>query len=147
MNSYPLVVSQDLVFRAKRTTLLGSASALNAAMAGLEIFFILRTVPAPPRFSRAVAKPLAAAAVMAAAAWAAHGLLDKLLRCFGFLWKTAADGTRYFSYMGGAISTVAGILVGVAVYAALILALHAIAKEDLTLMPKGDKIARLLRIK
>ena len=36
MNTYPLLVSQDLVFRAKRTTLLGSASALNAAVAGLE---------------------------------------------------------------------------------------------------------------
>ena len=36
MNTYPLLVSQDLVFRAKRTTLLGSASALNTAVAGLE---------------------------------------------------------------------------------------------------------------
>ena len=36
MNTYPLLVSQDLVFRAKRTTLLGSASALNAAVAGLD---------------------------------------------------------------------------------------------------------------
>lgn len=36
MNTYPLLVSQDLVFRAKRATLLGSASALNAAVAGLD---------------------------------------------------------------------------------------------------------------
>ena len=37
MNTYPLLVSQDLVFRSKRTNLLSSASALNAAVAGLEI--------------------------------------------------------------------------------------------------------------
>ena len=35
MNSYPLVVSQDLVFRAKQTTLLSSASAINTAVSGL----------------------------------------------------------------------------------------------------------------
>ena len=35
MNSYPLVVSQDLVFRAKRTTLLSSVSAINTAVSGL----------------------------------------------------------------------------------------------------------------
>ena len=36
MNTYPLPVSQDLVFRAKRTTLLSSVSALNAAVANLD---------------------------------------------------------------------------------------------------------------
>ncbi len=36
MNTYPLLVSQDLVFRSKRTNLISSASALNAAVAGLE---------------------------------------------------------------------------------------------------------------
>jgi len=36
MNTYPLLVSEDLVFRAKRTTLLSSASAINAAMSGLD---------------------------------------------------------------------------------------------------------------
>ena len=36
MNTYPLVVSQDLVFRSKRTTLQAAASAINAALAGLD---------------------------------------------------------------------------------------------------------------
>ncbi len=36
MNTYPLLVSEDLVVRAKRTTLLGSAAAINAAVAGLD---------------------------------------------------------------------------------------------------------------
>ena len=36
MNTYPLLVSEDLVFRAKPTALQASASAINTAVAGLE---------------------------------------------------------------------------------------------------------------
>ena len=36
MNTYPLLVSEDLVFRSKHTTLQASAAAINAAVAGLE---------------------------------------------------------------------------------------------------------------
>ena len=43
-------------------------------------------------------------------------------------------------------TSVAAIGVAAIVYFALILLTKAISKEDLALMPKGDKIARLLRI-
>ena len=33
------------------------------------------------------------------------------------------------------------------VYLVLVVALRAISREDLSLMPKGDKIAKLLRIR
>lgn len=119
-----------------------------AVSALLEMFIIHRAVPAPPRFSRAIAKPLLASAVMAAAVWAVHGLADRLLRGMDFLWKTnTLTGERYFSYLGRAGSTVGAILVGVAVYLALVLALRAISREDLSLMPKGEKLAKLLRIR
>ncbi len=36
MNTYPLLVSQDLVFQAKRSALLSGAAALNTAMSGLD---------------------------------------------------------------------------------------------------------------
>ena len=36
MNTYPLMVSEDLVFRAKRTALQSGASAINVAVSGLE---------------------------------------------------------------------------------------------------------------
>ena len=65
---------------------------------------------------------------MAACAWAVHGLLSGPLKL----------STR--------IAVIPAILVAVPVYLALILTLNAISKEDLALMPKGDKIARLLRI-
>ena len=41
----------------------------------------------------------------------------------------------------------AAIAVAVVVYAVLILLTRAISKDDLALMPKGERIARLLRVK
>lgn len=48
--------------------------------------------------------------------------------------------------MGNAIATLGGIGIGVVVYVVLIVALKAISKDDLSLMPKGDKLAKILRI-
>ena len=45
-----------------------------------------------------------------------------------------------------AAATMAAILVAVVIYFVLIVALRAISRDDLALMPKGDKLARLLRL-
>lgn len=100
-------------------------------VAALDLFVIHRIVPTPPKFKRIFIKPLIASVIMAAAAWAFHGLLARLLGGSG---------------MGNAIATVGGIGAGVLVYAALIVVLKAISKDDLALMPKGDKLAKLLRL-
>ena len=92
----------------------------------LEMLIIRRAIPQPPSFLRALLKPLAAALVMAAAAWASYGLLNRVL--------------------GNALSTVGAIGVGVIIYLILVLALRAISPDDLALMPKGDKIAKILKI-
>lgn len=114
----------------------------------LEIFFIHRAIPSAPRFTRTFARPLAAAVVMAGAAWGSHGLLDKIVRGMDMFWKVSEEtGEMYFSYMGSALSTVGAIGIAVVVYLVLVLALRAISKEDLALMPKGDKIAKILRIR
>lgn len=94
----------------------------------LEIFIIHRTVPNPPRFLKATLKPFIAAAVMGGAAWASYGLLTNFL------------------HLGNAISTIAAIGVGGIIYLILVLALRVISKEDLELMPAGDKIAKILHI-
>ncbi len=65
---------------------------------------------------------------MALAARAVYGLLTGVL---GF---------------GSSLATLGGILVGVVVYLVLVLALRVISKDDLSLMPKGDKIAKILHI-
>ncbi|MCD8004260.1 MAG: polysaccharide biosynthesis protein [Oscillospiraceae bacterium] len=95
-------------------------------VAGLEIFFIRRTVPHPPRFLRAFVKPFVASALMATAAWASNGLLSRVLP--------------------NSLAVLGAIGIGVVVYLILVLVLHVISKDDLSLMPKGEKIAKILRI-
>ncbi len=119
-----------------------------AVIAVLEIIVIRRNVPKAPRFAKAVGKPLIASAVMAAAAWGVHGLADKILRSMDLFWKVSEEtGELYYSYMGGALATLAGIGVAVIVYVVLVLVLRTISRDDLALMPKGDKIAKILHIK
>lgn len=98
-------------------------------ISALEIFIIRRSIPAPPSFLRAFLKPFVPSVIMAAAAWATYGLLTNFL------------------HMGNSLATIGGIGVGVVVYLALVLALRVLSREDLELMPKGDKIAKILHIK
>ena len=95
-------------------------------VAVLELLLIKRVIPSPPEYTRVFAKPMVAAGVMGMAVWAAYGLVSRIF--------------------GNTLSTMAAIGVGVAVYAVLVVALKAISREDLSLMPKGDQIARLLRL-
>ena len=131
------VVIGGLVKIAVNYTLVGTpAIRINGAPVGtlccflvvdiLEMLIIRRAIPQPPSFLRALLKPLAAALVMAAAAWASYGLLNR--------------------FLGNALSTVGAIGVGVIIYLILVLALRAISPDDLALMPKGDKIAKILKI-
>ena len=47
---------------------------------------------------------------------------------------------------GNGIAVMGAILIAVIIYAVLVVALRAISREDLSLMPKGDKIAKILRL-
>ena len=96
-------------------------------VAVMELAAIKKVTPHPPKYSRVFVKPLAASLVMGGAVWAVYGLL--------------ADS------LGNTLSVAAAILVGVVIYGVLVILLRAVSKDDLSLMPKGDKIAKLLRIK
>lgn len=95
-------------------------------VAVLELFLIKRVIPAAPEYTRVFAKPMVAAGVMGIAVWAVYGLLHR--------------------FLGNTLSTMGAIGVGVVVYAVLVVALKAISRQDLSLMPKGDKIAKLLHL-
>ena len=97
----------------------------------LNLLIIKRMVPHPPRYHLVFVKPLIASVIMGAAAWAAHGLLSRVF-----------SG----SFLMDAVATAGAILVGVVVYAILVVLLRVLSKEDLEMMPKGDKIAKLLHI-
>lgn len=98
----------------------------------LNLLIIKRMVPHPPRLIKVFLKPLIASVIMAAGVWASYGLFSQVF-----------NG----SFLMNAIAAAGGILVGVIIYAVLVIALRVLSKEDLEMMPKGDKIAKLLRIR
>ena len=95
-------------------------------VAVLELALIKRVIPAAPSYSRVFLKPLFASLLMGVAVWSVHGLLSPLL--------------------GSTLAALGAIGLGVVVYAVLVVALRAISREDLSLMPKGEKLAKILRL-
>lgn len=97
-----------------------------AVVAGIDMLLIRRLLPHPPSFTKAFAKPLLASLLMGAVAWAVCGLAT--------------------SFVGSRLGCLVGIAAGGVVYLILVVVLRVFSKDDLALMPKGDKIAKLLRI-
>ncbi len=93
----------------------------------LDLVIIKLALPRSLSYIRAFLKPGLAAVIMGFAAAAIHGLTVNLL--------------------GNTLATLAAIAVAVVIYLALILLLKAISKDDLALMPKGEKVAKVLRLK
>lgn len=99
-----------------------------AAVAVLDLIIIKRVIPLAPSYTKVFVKPLISAALMGAAAWGSYGLLTNFLN------------------LGNRLATMGAIVIAVVVYVVLVLALRVISKEDLALMPKGEKIAKILHI-
>lgn len=114
----------------------------------LDLIVISRVIPGRPSYVPLFAKPAAAAGLMGLGTWAVYGLGSKLLLSVGVLCQVdpATQQAVALSRMGNAVLVVLAILVAVAIYGILIIALHAISKEDLKLMPKGEKIAKILHL-
>ena len=97
-------------------------------------------------------KPVGAAAAMGASVWAVNGLMTKaFLGLKIFVTETQEllpDGAAVLalSRTGAALAVFGAIGVGVVVYFGLIIFTRAISKDDLTLIPKGEKLARILRV-
>ena len=97
-----------------------------AIAAGVDFYLIHRLVPHPPRLFRLFFGPALATAVMGVAAWGSYRLAHLLL--------------------GNTLSVLFAILVAVAVYGFLVVYLKLLSRSELQLMPKGDKIADLLKL-
>lgn len=110
----------------------------------LDLVVITRVIPNRPRLLPIFAKPAVASAVMGGAAWAVYGLLSRILTSEQV--NQAGQTIRVVSRMGNAAGIFLAIAVAGVVYLVLVIALRAISRDDLTLMPKGDKLARLLRL-
>ena len=114
----------------------------------LDLVVMSRVIPRRPKYIQVFAKPLAASALMGLGAWAVHGLLSKLFEATGIF--MAADPVTHevlgLSRTGNAAATLTAILAAVVIYGVLVVVLRAITKDDLMLMPKGEKIARVLHL-
>ena len=100
----------------------------------LNLFHIGRLSHALPPLGKTAGRPFAATVGMGAAVWLCH---TGLVRLLGAAPGSAADK----------LVTLAVIAAAVVVYAALLLALRAVEREDVLLLPKGEKIANILHLK
>ena len=106
--------------------------ACYALVAVLNLGIVRGLLAKKPRYLAIFAKPCLASAAMGAAAWAAHGLLGRVL---------------YGGYMKESLCTLLSVGIAVVVYLVLVIALRLITREDLKLVPHGEKLARLLHIR
>ena len=107
----------------------------------LDLLIIARVIRHRPRFAPIFVKPFIASAMMGAAAWAVYGLLYRVLSHV-----PEGETERVITWMDNAVATMGAIGVAMVIYVVLVVALRAVSREDLALMPKGDKIAKLLRL-
>lgn len=98
-----------------------------ALIAALNLGAVYRVAEEKPHYFRLFFRPLLCTLLMAATAWAVYGL--------------AAART------GNAVSTLCAIFCAVLVYAVAVLALRVVGREDVLLLPKGEKIANILRLR
>lgn len=115
-----------------------STLACYAIISIMNMVLVKRYIPNPPSFRKILVRPLLCTGIMAATAWAVYGLISGVL--FGML---AYVPTR----VPLALSLAVAIGVAGVVYLVLIIATRALTKEDMHMLPKGTKLAKLLRVR
>ena len=102
----------------------------------MNMVFLWLKAPARPDMKLAFAKPLLCTAVMSAAAWAVYFVLYKAGGSF-----FTAGRLRF------AILMCIAIIAAIIVYAVMVIVTGALTKEDMKLLPKGEKIAEILHLR
>jgi len=90
----------------------------------LNFYFMAKHIGVSPKIASVFVKPFVASAVCSVMAVLSYRLFD--------------------STIGGRTATLASILVAVVVYGVVLLVTKGISREDLELLPKGEKIARIM---
>ncbi len=104
----------------------------------IDIVALLRTTRAKVRFGSVFLKPLFCSIVGGAAAWAVNGMASGLLRSVPAL----SNPNAYISYQSVGMAVAA--VFAVAFFFATMFLTRAIEKEDVRMLPKGDRIVRVL---
>ena len=105
--------------------------ACYGVIASLNLILVSHLLEKKPNYPAIFAKPVLASAVMGAAAWASYGLLGRFL----------SGG-----YVKSSLCTMLAVGIAVVVYLILVIALRMITREDLKMIPHGNKLARLLHL-
>lgn len=101
-----------------------STLACYVVMVVLSLIALLRVVRVRLKWRGIFLKPLFSGVLCGVAAWAANGLLARI--------------------MPGTVATILAILIAGIVYVLLLLLLGAFTREDILMLPKGQKIAQIL---
>ncbi len=109
----------------------------------LNYIFLCRCMERRPRLSKILLRPVLSCAVMGAAAWGIYGLLEMCLS--GVI--SSGIGRLSAGWIVTAISAIGAIGVAVIVYLVMVISMRAVTLEDMKLIPKGEKIAKLLHIR
>ena len=102
-------------------------------MAARDFVFMCVTLKETPRMLRVFAGPVGASLLMGASAWAVYGLAGRCL------------GTG--SYFAMAACAGLAILAAVIVYVVSVIAMRVITKEDMSLIPGGEEVAKILHMR
>ena len=102
-------------------------------MAVMDFVFLCSVLGRRPKLGGILLKPLLSSVVMGAAAWASYGLLDRVLPLAGRLHTP--------------LCMLAAILLAAAVYLVLMVTTSMITRKDMALIPGGDRLARVLRMR
>ena len=94
--------------------------------------FLCKCMEVRPSVKRMLLRPVISCLIMGAAAWGVYGLASMVL----------GEG-----WMRMALAMLCAVGVAVIVYLVLIIVTRAVTLEDMKLIPKGEKIAKLLHIK
>ena len=103
-----------------------STVACYAISVAVNLFYLFKYTKVKFNFVSVAVKPVIASLFSGAAAWGTHYLLLK------------------FAHFGNTVNTIAAILAAVIVYAAVLLLIKALSKEDVLMLPAGEKIAKVL---
>ena len=103
-----------------------STAVMYAVMIAINLTMLLRVTKAKINFVSVFLKPFIAAAVCGGTAWGSYYALTHLLS------------------LNAKLSTIAAIVVGGGFYVVVLLFTKGIAKDDVEMLPKGEKIAKAL---
>lgn len=106
------------------------------AITALNIVFMLTKLEERPNFAKISIGPALCSIVMGVAAWAVYSLLSSV-----------GSGVLGTGRLATTVYLAVSIVIAVIVYGILIIVTKTITKEDMKLIPKGEKIAKLLKIR